>query len=200
MNSLRDRKFRFADAAFAIDTNPRTLRNWMQRNELDLTSEYSGRNWTEFNLADIAILSIMRALIRWGLGVEDANRIAMVSFMQVGRHLLQYDETPATALVAALDKATLYVHSPDEDFGPVMSVGTEVADRPEQSSILSVDLSLVVMSAFQRIGVARLEYDSDYRELLDAIKRLHQSIRSSTESAQEQLDRMRKERGEEPPS
>ena len=58
MNPLLDFKIRFSDAAYAIESTPKALRNWIQKGQVTLVSEDTG-GWREFSLAEIAILAVI---------------------------------------------------------------------------------------------------------------------------------------------
>ncbi|OHT22180.1 hypothetical protein [Edaphosphingomonas haloaromaticamans] len=76
MSSLADRKTRFSDAAKAIETTPKALRNWIARRQVVLYGQEDTRVWHDFSLADVASLAITRRLVDFGLKVEEANVLA----------------------------------------------------------------------------------------------------------------------------
>lgn len=75
MPHIRDRKLRFSDAAYAIDAPPKSLRNWLQREQVVLPGEHDG-GWRAFSYLDIAVLALVRPLVEYGLLVREANDIA----------------------------------------------------------------------------------------------------------------------------
>lgn len=67
---------RFSDVVEAIGATPRALRQWLQHPEVRLNSE-QGTGWRNFTYQDVAVLALMRVLIRLGISVPEANRIAL---------------------------------------------------------------------------------------------------------------------------
>lgn len=69
--------FRFSDAIYAIGATPRALRNWLQRDQVKLISKRGADgSWRTFTYADIAILTLVRKLVGFGIGVETASLMA----------------------------------------------------------------------------------------------------------------------------
>lgn len=69
-------KLRFGDVAHAINTTPKSLRNWLQRGQVSLkssTPEEGG--WREFDPADIPHLALVRTLVTFGLEVRQADKL-----------------------------------------------------------------------------------------------------------------------------
>ena len=90
MNPLLDFKIRFSDAAYAIESTPKALRNWMQKGQVTLvSSDTSG--WREFSLAEIAILAVIRRLVNFGMKVEEANQLAN----DAARSFFEYEKISA---------------------------------------------------------------------------------------------------------
>lgn len=67
---------RFSDVAFAIEATPKTLRNWLQRDQVTLFSDSGGTGWREFSYPDVALLAVVRRLVRYGMKVEIADALA----------------------------------------------------------------------------------------------------------------------------
>lgn len=153
MNQLKQ-KIRFSTVAKAIDLTPKAFRNWLQRYDLHLLSDHKTRDWTNFTMADIAVLAITRELVRWGIGVEDANVIAFVIIKEKAGLLLQYRNTPAEALVASLQATTLCVHSNDDPEGPyhILNPESQGFGPADFNSCLWLMPQELVASAFNRIG------------------------------------------------
>jgi MerR HTH family regulatory protein len=68
------KRLRFADAVKAIQTTPKTLRNWLQRDQIKLYWSNSG--WAEYRLEDIAVLALTKTLVDFGITVRLANSLA----------------------------------------------------------------------------------------------------------------------------
>ena len=100
MPPLLERKLRFSDVVFAIDTSPKALRNWLQRSQVSLISPTPLEGgWREFSLADVAVLALTRALVDFGINVEDASNLAgyILSGMQ-GEEWFEREEASAETL------------------------------------------------------------------------------------------------------
>ena len=70
-------KFRFSDVAHAIDTTPKSLRNWLQRSQVSLnSSQPADGRWRFFELEDVASLALVRAIVRFGIEVKEADIVA----------------------------------------------------------------------------------------------------------------------------
>ncbi|MGC9370300.1 MAG: hypothetical protein ACP5DX_12235 [Paracoccaceae bacterium] len=162
MNQLK-LKIRFSTVATAIDLTPKAFRNWLQRYDLHLLSDHKTRGWTDFTLGDVAVLAITRELVRWGIGVEAANEIAFIVVKDRAGMLLEYRNTPAEAIFAALQGSTLCLHSPDDPDGPYTLPNPE----REGYSASDFDSSLwfnpqnIVARAFHRIDAPELSSDQE---------------------------------------
>lgn len=156
-------KLRFSTVASAIGLTPKAFRNWLQRYDLHLLSDHKLRGWTEFTLGDVAVLAITRELVRWGVGVEPANEIAFLIVETKAGVLLEYRNTPAQAIFAALQTTTLCVHSPDDPDGPFMLTDPERQGyQPSDfESALWVDPQQVVARAYHRIDALEMSADEE---------------------------------------
>lgn len=67
---------RFSDVAFGIDITPKALRNWLVRDQVELASQEPESGWRQFEIADVAILALVRHMTPLGIQVEMASRIA----------------------------------------------------------------------------------------------------------------------------
>lgn len=105
MPPLLDRKLRFSDAAYAIEATPKTLRNWLQRDQVkfehvgDSEAAKAG-GWREFTIMEIAVLAITRKLVDFGMTVEEASSYADAILGDRASLLISYKHTPPAVLVA----------------------------------------------------------------------------------------------------
>lgn len=169
MNDLVESKIRFGDAARAVGINRNTLRNWFDRNDIVLLSARPEAGWAEFTLGDIAALAVMRRLVRWGIPVDYANEIAVTDIFRLASPLFSYRNTPAAALLAALNFQTLAVYYregeleaeaaivPTHKFD-LTAVWREAASEGDMlpahmQDVLQIDLRSVVAEAFERLGI-----------------------------------------------
>ena len=75
------RRIRLASAAYAIETNGRTLNNWFAREQLGSIGERHKSQGLSFNLVEIAALAITRKLVDYGILVEVAHLQAINSIL-----------------------------------------------------------------------------------------------------------------------
>ncbi len=104
MNPLLDFKIRFSDAAYAIESTPKALRNWIQKGQVTLVSEDT-IGWREFSLAEIAILAVIRRLVNFGMKVEEANQLAN----DAARSLFEYEKISAKTFKLAIRPVSMLV-------------------------------------------------------------------------------------------
>ena len=83
MAPISERKMRFSEVVFAINTSPKALRNWLQREQVQLVSERPEGAWQHFTIADIAALALVRAIVDFGVGVETASRLARSILLEI---------------------------------------------------------------------------------------------------------------------
>ncbi|MGV3456306.1 helix-turn-helix domain-containing protein [Sphingomonas sp.] len=88
---MTSEKFRFGDVAKAIGTSPKSLRNWLQRGQVQLSSpEPQGSNWRDFSSDDIAQLAIVRRLVDFGIEVRVADQLSVG--ILAGMELVRQDQ------------------------------------------------------------------------------------------------------------
>lgn len=73
---MNEIQLRFSDVAYAAGTTPKQLRNWLQREQVQLISEKPAEGWRAFSLNDVAILALVRSLIPFVRDPRDANTLA----------------------------------------------------------------------------------------------------------------------------
>ena len=69
-------KLRFSDVAHAIGTTPKSLRNWLSRDQVSLSSQKPATGWREFEYDDIPKLALVRRIVDFGIEVPKADYIA----------------------------------------------------------------------------------------------------------------------------
>lgn len=110
-------KVRFSDAVYAINTTPKSLRLWLQRGLVDIHTPQREGGWTEYSVADIAILALVRTLVRFGVTVPVAsafaNAIVRDSFPKMLK-LEQPDQMPAGALATLFADQRLRIFETDD--------------------------------------------------------------------------------------
>jgi len=84
-------KFRHSHAAYAIEATAKTLRNWLQRGQVDLSDDVAKGEWREFTVRDIAQLALVRRLTGFGIDIPRANIIA--------KHILAAEPDPCTIVL-----------------------------------------------------------------------------------------------------
>ena len=152
MNELREKKIRFSDAAHSIGVTKKTLRNWLQRYDLSLISNYQGPQWTEFTMGDIAVLAVMRQLAKWGVSVKYANEIAYFEILSKAGPMFEYRNTPAKALIAGFQNWDMYLFGEDENGDPTASVIAKQDYLPRtHSSFIFLNMGRVISDAYERL-------------------------------------------------
>ena len=142
-----DRKLRFSDAVYAIGATPKSLRKWLQNDELQLV--YSGQKsgWHDFSFADLAVLAIMRPLVDFGLTVGEASDFSNVTLMGRAKLLMRSKNTPPQALAAVFKGVEMRVWHEAETTTYLTHLGDK--ERPA-AAFLSIDLGTVLKTAFDR--------------------------------------------------
>ena len=110
MPLLLDRKLRFGDVAHAIEATHATLRNQLTRGRVDLSTGGPGTapGSHEFSFADLALLTIARKLVEFGVPVEVADGFAKRALLPLSL-LFAFDEVPPAALEAGMRGRTMTV-------------------------------------------------------------------------------------------
>jgi len=107
MTTMLEPVLRFSDVAFGIDATPKALRNWLQREQVDLFSEVpAAGGWRRFPMIDVAILAIVRHLVAFGFNVETASSAANTILLRMmGEKWLNYE--PDTFLMFWVNRGVL---------------------------------------------------------------------------------------------
>lgn len=170
MNALTERKIRIGDVLAALGMKRSTLRNWFDRNDVKLISEQQEEGWAEFTLGDVAILAIMRRLVRWGLDVQRANEVAHSVVLGTAGPLFGYRNTPAEAFISLMTGKTLVLFYPEASAAPKVALSNRrdeldftqvwIKGDAEQSvvshqyqDILMIDIRSVLLEAFRELEV-----------------------------------------------
>lgn len=98
---MLDRKLRLADVAFAIEATPKTVRNWFERNQVELT--FGGGHdggWREFSIADVAVLAVVRKLVEFGMNVKAASDFANAALMSPDSGILSREDCPPAEIAS----------------------------------------------------------------------------------------------------
>lgn len=187
MPPLLDRKLRFSDVVFAIDMSPKALRLWLQRDQVELVSDApDDGGWRHFCIADVAVLSLTRALVNFGLQVENASNLArhILVGMQGVQWLDLQEPTPDSLSLFWTNRAVLIAWDDDSkvwdlkiwdmwqpfpaDFAPSC-----IIVRPETI------LRRAIRRAITGTDETTLEHE-EAAELLEALKRLTRTIQDAT--------------------
>lgn len=159
-NQLLERKLRFSDVAYAIDSPPKALRNWLQRRQVALFSDDLSDGWREFSFADIAVLALVRKMVDFGVPVETANGLAhnAVAMFQIDR----FKNMPPTVLATIWHNRTLVAWPTGSNSWALNSFGnwqdprdiaaalTAEGQTTPASAYLSIDVEAVLRTAFER--------------------------------------------------
>jgi hypothetical protein len=155
MNATLAKRLRFSDAVYAIETTPKALRNWLQRGLVQIRTPLPpDGGWMEYSFYDIALLSLIRKLVDFGVDVSTASGIANSVFTDFFPNMLSIaepDEMPAGALAAMWDNTRLLVF-PEGDGTRWRAVWHPLWDnRPDPApAYISLDIEAIWRRAFER--------------------------------------------------
>jgi hypothetical protein len=104
MPPLFEPKLRFSDAVYAIETTPKSLRKWLQNEDVILPTGVGDngeevKGWKTFSYGDLAILALMRSFVDFGCNVVDANQLAG-TIIKASRSTMHSKNMPPDAFIA----------------------------------------------------------------------------------------------------
>lgn len=158
MNAICDKKIRFSDAVFALDTTPKSLRKWMQNPDFELIADHPEGEWKSFSYADIACLAIMRKLVDFCVGVAEANRVAREIVVTRLGPLIRSKNMPPEALNAVFQGFVLAAWKSHDEWK--FTLLAPDSRSPDESAVLIVHLSKVVRTACRRAIESIVEGDA----------------------------------------
>ncbi|QIG92878.1 MerR family transcriptional regulator [Bradyrhizobium sp. 6(2017)] len=186
MNATLARKLRFSDAAYAINTTPKTLRNWLQRGVVNIHTPQQEGGWTEYSFIDIAILALVRSLVSWGVSVPTASNIAnkiMTDFFPDLLRLKDPENMPAGVLASIWSNQRLHLVQEGDDwrirhvalydskidsirnkgFNPGLPSGIAALRREIEPApvFLTIDVETILRTAFERANESVNEGQDD---------------------------------------
>jgi hypothetical protein len=173
--ATKQKKLRFSDVAYAIESTPKALRKMLQNPELVLPVPVSD-GWTEFSMVQIAVLAIARRLIEFGFSVQSASInscFIVLESMAVASQSATKNFTAATFLRLVSDSFAI-VYFDEGHFKIDMKHGPRwpaVPNGLQARPVLVVPIGAVVKRAFDR---ALLDSEGDMSgsesSLVDALK------------------------------
>jgi len=154
MNEIAEKRFKFGQAAYGIGVTEKTLRNWLQRGQVDLITERGPDDaHYSFAFADLVILSAVAELVRYGCPVRTAFD-GLVDLRRPLAMLAMYKNTPMSAVDAAIASMVLDVNN-DEGLWKIEYKRSEKINMfstdHSQSSYLVINLSMVLSDVFARM-------------------------------------------------
>lgn len=177
VNSSADRKIRFSEAAFASGNTPKALRNWLQRGQVTLYSSDDG-GWRNFTLSDVLKLSLVRAMVDFGLKVEDADRLAQ--YILVGTLPDSFDnrDLPFDAIPSIWTNIVfLIAKSPAGDAWSIKSwFLTDGLPHDFGASFLVLQISGIIHAALARLSGGPSKEWSESVALVDALDEVSTKI------------------------
>jgi len=161
VNATLSKKLRFSDAVHAMQTKPKTLRNWLQRNlvELDTPRSAGDQGWAEYSFTDIALLVLTKTFADFGFSVPDASTMARRTLDQAQQPFMSKPENaPAQIIYLWWAGRVLHVFrnpagewrlSVARDAG---AFSTSAQDRapPPSYAFLTIDVRKILQEAFAR--------------------------------------------------
>lgn len=156
-------KIRFSTGAYAIEATPKTLRNWLARQQLSLMTETERKQaegnsgWIELTLIDIAFMSVTKRLVDFGVKVDDASRMSrsaildlVMGHIRTERGSAMHVEPEAQDINAALAGVRFAVWpDPAYAFGWRSQVLRGICDSPAPAAIL-IKVDTIVARALER--------------------------------------------------
>ena len=152
------KKLRFSDAVYAIETTPKTLRNWLQRKQVVIGSEQRPvGGWADYGFVDIAVLALVSTFVRFGVNVPTANLMAHTTLAFFPDHLEfghkpSADDAPAGILASPWHNRRLlaYPADPDGEQWKLQIRDLWKDEAKPADAYLSIDVDAVLRRAFAR--------------------------------------------------
>lgn len=152
--------YTFTEAALAAGVTPRTLRNWVDRNQIELLTlrQREAGEWRRFALVDILHLAIVAEMVPYCVPVERASALANEMIGQRVFFMDAYNNTPAFVVRAALrtEDYIFYIErlagqwqiTADAKFGPRDGAGPRM-----RASYLLIAVPVIVDAVLERLGL-----------------------------------------------
>jgi len=190
MNEITAPRFKFGQAAFGAGITAKTLRNWLQRDQIEL---FNARSEDDahfvFSLGDLAILAVVAELVRFGMPV----RTAFDEIGEIRRHILMlstFKNTPLGALAAALMPISLFVTN-DGGQWEVQTLHNDREPEPDDgrkfASVLLVRVPLCFAEVLDRVQKFQETTDAARRQFGE--KEAAEAERVMAEGRDDTLDR-----------
>lgn len=173
MNELTNPVIRFRHAAAAAGITKKTLRNWLDREQVFfgqyqkpsggillperrfIAPELPNRGWQTFDLQELAILALTAELVNYGINPRIAFITAYNEVVRSTYLLAQYKSAPRKALIPAFGGKRILVHR-SNDATRFHSVD-ETEELPAYwpaTSMLIVNLQPVIELMLERLDYA----------------------------------------------
>jgi hypothetical protein len=155
MNATMSKKLRFSDAVYAMQTTPKTLRNWLQRSLVALDTERppGDAGWIEYSFVDIGVLVLTKLFVDFGVSVPVANAMAIrVTFMHPTPFMRHPENMPLNAWVAtwAGRRLLAYPEASEPNGWALDSITLREKPDPQILAYISIDVETLLRGAFTR--------------------------------------------------
>jgi hypothetical protein len=142
---------RRAAVVHSLGTTGKTVDNWLQRDQVTLPSGSTPRgNWRGFTGADVAVLSIVKELVRFGLPVAVASGFANTALADAAAdRLSNFSIAPPDSIAALGDGLKLLVWRKGQEWRARVDREHEAAALPA-NTYLVVRLHVLLPSAISR--------------------------------------------------
>lgn len=152
MAPLKRAVLRFSQAVHASGLKPKTLRNWLDRDSIELFSE-RGDGWQEFSHADIAMLALLAELNGTGMTLPVASRIARAVIEDTGLVTGSHVEWPANALVGIFTNKLLLIWIEGEEARYALISEADFFKKPHsaRTALFVLRPAFIVNNAFLSI-------------------------------------------------
>lgn len=156
MNEITAPRFKFGQAAYGAGITPKTLRNWLQRGQIELFNERGEDDpHFAFSLGDLAVLSLVAQLVRYGMPVSTAFE-GIVKIRREIALLASYQNTPLKALEVALNGKQIWAMNHGEEWALEVVYGIKHLsfDAIEEAipSLLIIDVAVCFGEVLRRVA------------------------------------------------
>jgi hypothetical protein len=149
--SLTESKIRFSGAVHAIESTPKSLRKWLQNENLKLYSEGDREGWFSFNYLDISLFAIMRPLVDFGLPISAASGIARAA-LEFFPDILTLEQATPKTLVFIWDAHRIIVWPNDTGWDlRLINIHVELRESLPPAHLV-IDVASLMKRAFERLG------------------------------------------------
>ncbi|HEY8947384.1 MAG TPA: MerR family transcriptional regulator [Rhizomicrobium sp.] len=150
--------FKFGQAAHVAGVSEKMLRNWLDRRQVSIEDsqfDHQHGKWRQFSFVDVFTLTLIGRLVRYGITVEDADRVALSVIKDGMRRQWRHNRVSHDVVTKYLAEKRIFVGQPNTPDGDIQfSVGPNRIP-PEADALpdfLSISLLNLLDGVAQRMG------------------------------------------------